>query len=129
MPGPLILVVEDERDIRQLIVITLQLSDFRVVEASNGEEAVKQAVAAKPDLILMDVRMPKMDGYEVCQRLKQMEQTKDIPVVFLSAKGQEAQIKKGFAVGAVGYFLKPFSPEELPPRLNKILKEHGKQPE
>jgi CheY-like chemotaxis protein len=129
MSGPLILVVEDERDIRQLIAITLQLSDFRVVEAANGEEALKQALAVNPDLILMDVRMPKMDGYEACHRLKQMEQTKDIPVVFLSAKGQDTQIKKGFAVGAVAYFLKPFSPEELPPRLHKILKEHGRQPE
>jgi CheY-like chemotaxis protein len=126
MSSPLILVVEDERDIRQLIVLTLQLSGFRVVEAPNGEEAVKQALEVNPDLILMDVRMPKMDGYEACQRLKQMEQTQDIPVVFLSAKGQETQIKRGYDVGAVAYFLKPFTPEELPPRLNRILKEHGR---
>jgi CheY-like chemotaxis protein len=125
MSDPLILVVEDERDIRQLIVVTLQLSGFRVVEAVDGGDALKQAGAVKPDLILMDVRMPKMDGYEACQRLKQMEQTKDIPVIFLSAKGQETEIKRGFAAGAVAYLLKPFSPEELPPRLNKILKEHS----
>jgi CheY-like chemotaxis protein len=127
MHSPLILVVEDERDIRQLIAFTLELSGFQVVEAPNGEEAVKKALEVNPDLILMDVRMPKMDGYEACQRLKQMEQTKDIPVVFLSAKGQDADIKRGFVVGAVAYFLKPFTPEELSPRLTKILNEHGKR--
>jgi CheY-like chemotaxis protein len=89
MSEPLILVAEDERDIRDLIVFTLQLAGFNVVEVPNGEEAVKKALEIKPDLILMDVRMPKMTGFEACKALKQQEKTQDIPVIFLSAKGQE----------------------------------------
>ncbi|MBN1219549.1 MAG: response regulator [Anaerolineae bacterium] len=123
---PLILVAEDERDIRELIVFTLQISGFNVAEAPNGEEAVKKASEIKPDLILMDVRMPKMTGYEACKVLKDQASTKDIPVVFLSAKGQEAEINTGLEVGAVKYFLKPFAPDELVQQVNKILTEHGK---
>jgi CheY-like chemotaxis protein len=126
MSGPLILVAEDERDIRDLIVFTLQISGFSVVEAPNGEEAVKKATEINPDLILMDVRMPKMTGYEACKVLKEQENTKDIPVVFLSAKGQEAEINTGLDLGAVEYFLKPFAPDELSEQVNKILTEHGK---
>jgi CheY-like chemotaxis protein len=77
----------------------------------------------------MDVRMPKMDGYEACQTLKQQEKTKDVPVVFLSAKGQESEIKQGYAVGAVAYLVKPFSPEDLPSRLKEILSQYGKPPQ
>lgn len=126
MSEPLILVAEDERDIRDLIVFTLQISGFNVVQVPNGEEAVKKAVEIEPDLILMDVRMPKMTGYEACKALKQQESTKDIPVVFLSAKGQEAEINTGLELGAEEYFLKPFAPDELTKRVNKILTKYGK---
>jgi DNA-binding response OmpR family regulator len=126
MSGPLILVAEDERDIRDLIVFTLQISGFNVVETPNGEEAVKKATELKPDLILMDVRMPKMTGYEACKVLKKQDATKDIPVVFLSAKGQETEINTGLEMGAVEYFLKPFAPDELAARVNKILAKQGK---
>lgn len=123
---PLILVAEDERDIRELIVFTLEMVGFRAVAVANGQEAVKKAAEISPDLVLMDVRMPKMDGFEACKALKQHEKTKDIPVVFLSAKGQEADIRAGFDVGAEAYFLKPFTPDELVPRLSKILTKYGK---
>lgn len=126
MSEPLILVAEDERDIRDLIVFTLELSGFRVVQVANGAEAVKKATEIKPDLILMDVRMPKMTGYEACQALKQQEATKDIPVIFLSAKGQEAEINTGLEMGADDYFLKPFAPDELSERVNKVLTRYGK---
>ena len=126
MSSPLILVAEDERDIRELIVFTLQISGFNVVEVPNGEEAVKKATEIKPDLILMDVRMPKMTGYEACKALKDQESTKDIPVVFLSAKGQEAEINTGLEAGAVRYFLKPFEPDKLALQVNEILTEYGK---
>jgi len=125
-PNLLILVAEDEREIRELIVFTLEIADFRVVAVPNGQEAVKKAVEIGPDLILMDVRMPKMNGFEACKSLKQQEKTKDIPIVFLSAKGQEADIKMGFEAGAEAYFLKPFTPDELPQRLIKILIKYGK---
>jgi CheY-like chemotaxis protein len=120
------LVAEDERDIRELIVFTLEMVGFRVVAVPNGQEAVKKALEIKPDLILMDVRMPKMDGFEACKTLKQQEETRAIPVVFLSAKGQEAEIKRGFEVGAEAYFLKPFTPDELPQYLIPILTKYGK---
>lgn len=80
----------------------------------------------RPDLILLDVRMPKMNGLDACRALKQAAQTKAIPVVFLSAKGQEADIKLGREAGAEAYFLKPFTPEELSLRLIRILRKYGK---
>ncbi len=126
MREPLILVAEDERDIRELIVFTLQISGFEVAQVPNGEEAVNKAIEIEPDLILMDVRMPKMTGYEACRALKKQENTKDIPVVFLSAKGQEAEISTGLELGAEDYFLKPFAPDELTKHVNKILTKYGK---
>ncbi|MCP4704666.1 MAG: response regulator [candidate division Zixibacteria bacterium] len=121
MNEPLILVAEDEKDIRELIIITLQISGFRVVGVINGQEALKKAVEIKPDLILMDVRMPKMTGFEACQILKKQEQTKNIPVVFLSAKGREGDIRTGLELGAAAYLVKPFTPEELPRCISQIL--------
>lgn len=122
----LILVAEDEREIRELIVFSLQMAGFRVLAVPNGREALDQAVIIAPDLILMDVRMPKMDGFEACRALKQQEKTKNIPVVFLSAKGQEGDIETGYEAGADAYFLKPFTPDELSGRLIKILTKYGK---
>jgi DNA-binding response OmpR family regulator len=116
-----ILVAEDEPDIRGLIVFSLQYAGFTVVEASNGEDAVDKASKEKPDLILLDVRMPKMTGYEACQALKAQSSTKDIPVVFLSARGQESEIKHGLELGAEEYILKPFAPDELYRRVETIL--------
>jgi CheY-like chemotaxis protein len=128
MDSPLILVAEDERDIRELIVITLQTHGLaNVIQAYNGEEAVAKAKAQKPGLILMDVRMPKMTGYEACQVLKDDPSTSSIPVVFLSAKGQDAEIKQGKALGAEEYILKPFAPDELVRRVASILKRYGYQ--
>jgi CheY-like chemotaxis protein len=128
MDSPLILVAEDERDIRELIVITLQTHGLaNVIQAYNGEEAVVKAKAQKPGLILMDVRMPKMTGYEACQVLKDDPSTSSIPVVFLSAKGQDAEIKQGKALGAEEYILKPFAPDELVRRVASILKRYGYQ--
>jgi CheY-like chemotaxis protein len=116
-----ILVAEDERDIRELIAFTLRFGGFEVEEVTNGIEAVERARQLHPDLILMDVRMPKKTGYEACQELKEADETKDIPIVFLSAKGQEAEIKQGMGLGAVDYILKPFETEQLPKRITEIL--------
>jgi two-component system alkaline phosphatase synthesis response regulator PhoP len=123
---PLILVSEDERDIRELIVISLLTNGLtNVIQAHNGAEAVAQAKANKPALILMDVRMPKMTGYEACKVLKEDESTANIPVVFLSAKGQEAEVKLGKELGAVEYIIKPFAPDELVHRVRDILRRYG----
>lgn len=116
-----ILVAEDEPDIRGLIVFSLQYAGFEVVEAFNGQDAVEKATAVNPDLILLDVRMPKMTGYEACKALKAQPTTKGIPVVFLSARGQESEIKYGLELGAEEYILKPFAPDELYRRVESIL--------
>jgi CheY-like chemotaxis protein len=122
-----ILVAEDERDIRELVMFSLKgLGGFDVVQAPNGEEAVKVASVERPDLILMDVRMPKMTGYEACKRLKEIDETKNIPVIFLSAKGQESEIQQGLSAGATQYILKPFAPDELVSQVRKVLKDLGK---
>ncbi|MGQ9889188.1 MAG: response regulator transcription factor [Aggregatilineales bacterium] len=122
-----ILVAEDERDIRELIVFTLTFAGHTVIQAANGAEAVElaQAAAPKPDLIMMDVRMPRMTGYEACRQLKRMPALRDIPVVFLSAKGQDEEIQNGLAAGAVAYILKPFAPDELNRRIAEILQQVG----
>jgi CheY-like chemotaxis protein len=124
MTNLLILVAEDETDIRDLIVFTLEYNKFRVVAAKNGLEAVELATTLMPDLILMDVRMPHMDGYEACKILKTQATTRDIPVVFLSAKDQTADIKKGLALGAVAYVIKPFEPDQLPQYITRILAQY-----
>ena len=116
-----ILVAEDEKDIRELITFSLQYAGFDVLEASDGEEAVDKTIAHKPDLVMMDVRMPRMTGYQACVKIKAMDETKDIPVVMLSAKGQESEIQTGLNVGAYEYILKPFAPDELIQRVRDIL--------
>ena len=121
-----ILIAEDERDIRDLITFTLRFAGHEVVAAANGEEALEKALQEKPDLILMDVRMPRMTGYEACKRMKQEDSIKNIPVAFLSAKGQEAEVQTGLEVGAVEYILKPFSPDQLTDRVRVLLSLHPK---
>lgn len=116
-----ILIAEDERDIRDLITFTLGFAGYDVITATNGEEAFQKALEVMPDLILMDVRMPRMTGYEACKRIKAEEKIKHIPVVFLSAKGQESEVQTGLEVGAVEYILKPFSPDQLTDRVRAIL--------
>jgi len=123
-----ILIAEDERDIRDLVVFTLQFGGYEVVATGNGAELVSAAPTEKPDLILSDVRMPKMTGYEACQALKANPDTKDIPIVFLSAKGQEEEVSKGMSAGATAYILKPFAPDVLLSRVKEILAEYGGKP-
>jgi CheY-like chemotaxis protein len=118
-----ILVAEDERDIRELINFTLMFAGHTVTLAANGAEAVELVEQANPQLIMMDVRMPKMTGYEACRQIKTMDAYKDIPVIFLSAKGQDEEIQTGLDAGAVAYILKPFSPEDLSRRVNEILQQ------
>jgi len=116
-----ILIAEDERDIRDLITYTLQFAGYEVVSAGDGEEAVQLTQQEKPDLVLLDVRMPRMTGYDACKAIKADEKTKGIPVVFLSAKGQEAEIEAGMQAGAVEYIVKPFSPDQLTARVRVVL--------
>jgi DNA-binding response OmpR family regulator len=121
-----ILIAEDERDIRDLVAFTLRFAGHEVFAASNGAEAVEMAPNVNPDLILMDVRMPRMTGYEACKAMKANPDLKDIPVVFLTARGQESEIQQGLDAGAEEYLLKPFAPDHLTVRVKAILAKFGK---
>jgi DNA-binding response OmpR family regulator len=123
---PKILIAEDEPDIRELVAFTLRFAGYEVVTAANGEEAVQTAARELPDLALMDVRMPRMTGYDACRAMKASPELKDIPVVFLSAKGQESEINTGLEAGAEEYLLKPFAPDQLTERVRAILNKFGK---
>jgi CheY-like chemotaxis protein len=116
-----ILVAEDERDIRDLIAFTLRFAGYEVLTANNGEEAVQLTLQTIPDLVLTDVRMPKMTGYEACRLIKADPATQHIPVVFLSAKGQEAEVQTGLDAGGEEYLLKPFAPDQLTRKVAEIL--------
>lgn len=121
-----ILIAEDEPDIRELVAFTLRFAGHEVVTAKNGEEALQLAGREFPDLILMDVRMPRMTGYDACRAMKASSELKDIPVVFLSAKGQDSEIQTGLEAGAEEYLLKPFAPDQLTDRVRAILSKFGK---
>jgi CheY-like chemotaxis protein len=105
----------------------LRYAGHTVTQAANGQEAYEKAVelSVKPDLIMMDVRMPKMTGYEACRQMKTVPELKDIPVVFLSAKGQDEEVQTGIDAGAIAYILKPFAPEDLNRRISEILQQIG----
>ena len=121
-----ILIAEDEPSIRDLIAFTVRFAGHEVTTVTNGEEAVASACETMPDLILLNVGMPKMNGYDACRALKMSSILKDIPAVFLSAKGQEAEIREGMEAGAEAYLLKPFAPDQLNERINSILAKFGK---
>jgi len=116
-----ILVVDDEIYIVHILDFSLGMEGYEVVTALDGEQAIEQARNEKPDLIVLDIMMPKLDGYETCKILKSEKETRDIPVILLSAKGRNVDQKIGFEVGADDYITKPFSPRKLVERINSIL--------
>ena len=122
-----IVIAEDEPDIRELIAFTLRFAGHEVITGANGLEGFELAKQHKPDLVMLDVRMPKMTGYEACQSIKAAPEIAHIPVIFLSAKGQESEIEQGLAVGAEQYLLKPFAPDQLTQQVSEVLKKYGKQ--
>lgn len=116
-----ILIADDERDIRDLVTFTLRFAGHEVFPTSNGEEAYQKAQEIVPDLILMDVRMPRMTGYEACRNIKLHPELQHIPIVFLSAKGQESEVQTGLEAGATEYILKPFAPDQLMQKVASLL--------
>ena len=118
---PLVLVADDDPDILALVTFRLERAGYDVVAASDGEQALQLALAQPPDLAVLDVMMPKLDGYEVTTRLRQNERTRRMPIILLTARVQEADIARGFEVGADDYVKKPFSPQELGARVQAIL--------
>lgn len=121
-----ILLIEDDPDIQKMVQLSLKFQGgHTVIAASGGAEGLEKAAAENPDLILLDVMMPEIDGYETCRRLKSQPGTRHIPVVFLSARAQQSEIQKGRDLGAIGYLVKPFDPMMLASQLDAILNSSG----
>jgi two-component system alkaline phosphatase synthesis response regulator PhoP len=117
-----ILVVDDEEDILELVRYNLVKEGYRVTTVASGEEALKSARSAQSDVILLDLMLPGVDGLEVCRLLKHDPKTQHIPIIMLSAKGEEADIVTGLELGAADYITKPFSPRVLVARLRAVLR-------
>ena len=126
MSKTLILVIEDEEDILALIHYNLVKNGFRVECATSGEEGYKKARALRPDLVLLDLMLPGMDGTDVCRLLRQAPDTKDCPIIMLTAKTEEHDIVRGLDLGADDYIPKPFSPQILLSRVRAVLRRSGK---
>ena len=116
-----ILVVDDEIYIVHILDFSLGMEGYEVITALDGEQALEKLKTEKPDLIVLDIMMPKLDGYEVCKSIKSSPETRHIPVILLSAKGRNVDQKMGFDVGADDYITKPFSPRKLVERINQLL--------
>jgi two-component system alkaline phosphatase synthesis response regulator PhoP len=116
-----ILVVDDEVNITQILEFSIGAEGFEVISAQNGEEALEKARKEQPDLIILDIMMPKIDGYEACRILKANPLTRNIPVVLLTAKGRDIDKRLGYEVGATDYIVKPFSPNRLIERIHQLL--------
>jgi two-component system phosphate regulon response regulator PhoB len=123
-----ILVVDDEEDILELLRFNLNKEGFAVVSAASGEEALKAAFSQTPDLVLLDLLLPGMDGLEVARRLKKGDSTKEIPIIMVTAKGEEADIVTGLEVGAEDYITKPFSRKVLVARVRAVLRRKASAP-
>jgi two-component system alkaline phosphatase synthesis response regulator PhoP/two-component system response regulator VicR len=119
-----ILVVDDERHIVRLVQVNLERQGYQVVTAFDGKEALKKVESDKPNLIVLDVMMPHMDGFEVLKRLKADDKTKNIPVVMLTAKAQDADVFRGWASGVDCYLTKPFNPIELLTFVKRIFESY-----
>jgi DNA-binding response OmpR family regulator len=116
-----ILIVDDEPNIVMSLEFLMRREGFDVKVARDGEEALDSIAAEQPDLVLLDVMMPKINGFEVCERLRASPALADMRIVMLSAKGREAEIKKGLSLGADGYITKPFSTRDLVVQVKNLL--------
>jgi diguanylate cyclase (GGDEF)-like protein len=122
VPKEKILIVDDEADILDLLKITLSEEDYSIIEANNGQEALEKVYHSSPDLIILDYKMPKLDGVEVCQRLKRDILLRHLPIIMLTGKGELNDKVKGIDAGADDYLVKPFEPQELLARVKMILR-------
>jgi len=120
-----VLIVDDEPNIVAALEYLLQRNGFEVLAASNGDDALRQIDSFAPDLVLLDVMMPRKSGYEVCQRIREHPEWTRIKIVMLSAKGREAEVNKGLSLGADLYITKPFSNADLVARIVELLGEQG----
>src|SRR2546428_376105 len=123
-----VLVVEDEPDIRRLIVLHLERDGFRCRTASSGPEALREARAVVPDLVVLDLMLPELDGLEVCRQLRRDASTAAVPIIMLTAKSDEVDRVVGLEIGADDYVSKPFSPKELVARVRAVLRRARPEP-
>lgn len=117
-----ILVVDDNQDSRELVVKVLKNKGYEMVEAADGEEAIEKAIAERPNLILLDISIPKLNGYEVTQKLKSMEEFENIPIVALTAHAMKGDRMKALEAGCEGYITKPINVRELPAQVKSFIK-------
>jgi two-component system alkaline phosphatase synthesis response regulator PhoP len=123
-----ILVVDDEEDILELVSYNLTKAGYRVTSVTSGEDAIKASRSKLPDLVLLDLMLPGVDGLEVCNTLKRDSRTANIPVIMLTARGEEADIVSGLELGADDYITKPFSPRVMLARIKAVLRRKTKAP-
>ena len=121
MPGHTVLVVDDDPVIQKLLQVNFQMEGYEVVLAGDGVEAIEKAREVHPDLIVLDVMMPRMNGLEAAEKLKADSATSAIPIIILSAKAQEVDVKAGKATGVEEYMTKPFDPLELLARVGELI--------
>ncbi|MCB1044548.1 MAG: response regulator [Acidobacteria bacterium] len=122
MASQRVLIVEDEEDIAQLLAYNLRRDAFDVITADNGREALDRVMTDQPDLILLDLMLPEVSGIDVCRKLKTDQRTRDIPIIMLTARSEEADMVTGLEMGADDYITKPFSPRVLMARVRAVLR-------
>lgn len=125
MPGQRILIVEDEEPIVEVVSRTLRRHGYETASAADGDDALEKAFSLRPDLVILDLMLPKMDGWEVCRRLKADRQTASVPVLMLTARREERDVVEGLEIGADDYMKKPFSLAELAARVKALLRRAG----
>jgi two-component system response regulator MtrA len=117
----LVLIADDDEDILALVRATIERSGHEVMTVADGEAALSAMAERRPDLAVLDVAMPELDGLEVLRRLRADDETRDLPVILLTAQAQAADVERGFATGASAYVRKPFSPRDLATRVDELL--------
>ena len=123
--GNLVLIADDDHDIVRFVALNLRLEGFEVVVANDGQDALDKALDVRPSLILLDTMMPRMDGYEVCSRLRDQRPDDQIPVIMLTAKSMEADRSMAYTVGADDWVTKPFDPAVLVSKVKDHLRDQG----
>jgi DNA-binding response OmpR family regulator len=115
------MVVDDDAFVRQIIRAKLSSKGLEVIEAANGQDALKKAETEKPCLIVLDIMMPGMNGFDVCERLRANPQTVNVPILFLTSRGDQEDRERAMRLGALDFFMKPFSPQKLSEKILEIV--------
>ena len=119
--GAKILIADDEPFIARSLSYVLEKSGYEIYLARDGEEALRRAIDVKPDLVFLDLMMPKKNGYEVCSEIRNHPELRDVPIILITAKGQRADLERGLKAGANEYMTKPFSPTQVVTRVKQVL--------